>query len=227
MSSILLLEDNGHFARAVRRALTGHQVIHVRTVQDAMNELSVGSFDCALIDLNLTDEDDYSGYEVLTFLLQNRPELPRAVVTGSRLKGSIYKNILLRYGVADVVIKGDVERRGYGTTDIVETVEALLAGAETKRREAAQTEVREVWGSAKERLNERLVTLQQFAEQVGGRLFKRDATARRRASILADIAKIDDLADSTLTLCRDEPVSTLMEQINKFRRQVKEIVGDA
>ncbi|MEU2540301.1 response regulator [Streptomyces iakyrus] len=227
MSSILLLEDNGHFARAVRRALTGHQVIHVRTVQDAITELEVGRFDCALIDLNLTDEDDYSGYEVLSFIMRTRPELPRAVVTGSRLKGSIYKNILLRYGVSDVVIKGDVERRGYGTTDIVETVEALLGGAETKRREAAQAEVREASDSAKALLNERLVTLQQFAEQVGGRLLKRDATAKRRATVLADIGKIDDLADTALRACRDEPVSTLMDQINDFRRQVREILDDA
>lgn len=227
MSSILLLEDNGHFARAVRRALTGHQVIHVRTVQDAITELEAGRFDCALIDLNLTDEDDYSGYEVLSFIMRTRPELPRAVVTGSRLKGSIYKNILLRYGVSDVVIKGDVERRGYGTTDIVETVEALLGGAETKRREAAQAEVREASDSAKALLNERLVTLQQFAEQVGGRLLKRDATAKRRATVLADIGKVDDLADTALRACRDEPVSTLMDQINDFRRQVREILGDA
>ncbi|MGV9705143.1 response regulator [Streptomyces sp. NPDC003483] len=227
MSSILLLEDNGHFARAVKRALTGHQVIHVRTVQDAITELEVGSFDCALIDLNLTDDDDYSGYEVLSFIMRARPELPRAVVTGSRLKGSIYKNILLRYGVSDVVIKGDVERRGYGTTDIVETVEALLGGAETKRREVAQTEVREASNSAKALLNERLVTLQQFAEQVGGRLLKRDATAKRRTAVLADIRKIDDLADAALRACRDEPVSTLMDQINYFRRQVREIIDDA
>ncbi|MGW3412455.1 response regulator [Streptomyces sp. NPDC000888] len=227
MSSILLLEDNGHFARAVRRALTGHQVIHVTTVQDAITELEVGSFDCALIDLNLTDEDDYSGYEVLSFIMRTRPELPRAVITGSRLKGSIYKNILLRYGVADVVIKGDVERHGYGTTDIVETVEALLAGSETKRRETAGAEIRETSDSGKAVLNERLVTLQQFAEQVGGRLLKRDATAKRRAAVLSDIAKIDVLSDTALKACRDDPVSTLMDQIREFKRQVKEIIGDA
>ncbi|MFI6345669.1 response regulator [Streptomyces sp. NPDC050560] len=227
MADVLLLEDNGHFARAVRRALTGHRVTHVRTVQDAMTRLEAGGFDCALIDLNLTDQDDYSGYEVLSFLMRTRPELPRAVVTGSRLKGSIYKNILLRYGVADVVIKGDVERRGYGTTDIVETVEALLAGAETKRRDAARSEIREARDTARALLDERLVSLQQFAEQVGGRRPRRDATARRRSAVLADIEAIDGLAETALAACRDAPVADLVDHIRAFRRQVKEMIGDA
>lgn len=76
MSRVLLLEDNDRFARAVQRVLRGHEVKHVKTVDAAIDELDRGEVDCALIDLNLTDEDDYSGYELLSYILRNRSDLP-------------------------------------------------------------------------------------------------------------------------------------------------------
>ena len=190
MARILLLEDNDRFARAVEQVLNQHRVTHVRTVEDAIAELEGAHFDCALIDLNLTDDDDYSGREVLSYLMRSRPDLPRAVVTGSPLEGSIHRNIFLRYGVADIIIKGDVGRQGYATRDLVDTVSDLLSGSEERRRGAAVAEVERISAAATAELDKRMRALQDIADQLGQGRFRRDATAKQRSAVRVTIDSV-------------------------------------
>lgn len=145
MAKVLVLEDEEQFAAAVERTLHGHQVVRVDSVDGAIHELSQGDIDCALIDLNLTDRDDNAGMEVLTYMRGG--DVPRAVVTGSHLKGGlrggIMINLMLRYGVSEVVLKGDVDKVGFATTDILEAVEMMLTGSGSSRLALAEETIRE------------------------------------------------------------------------------------
>jgi len=227
VAKVLLLEDNHRFARAVQRALRGHEVKHVTTVDAAIDELDQGEIDCALIDLNLTDDADYSGYEVLAYILRQRPGLPRAVVTGSKLKGSISKNILLRYGVGDIIIKGDVDRDGYGTTDLVDTVSDLLEGSEKRRRTAAKDEITAISVAAQKELSRRIDVLQQFAEQLGRGVMRRDATAKRRAALTQRAEKLKELELQSKALCNTVALTELVIEISRFEGEAGRLVGDS
>lgn len=227
MAKVLLLEDNDRFARAVERVLRGHKVIHVKTVDTAIDELARGGVDCALIDLNLTDEDDYSGYEVLSYILRSVPDLPRAVVTGSKLKGAISKNILLRYGVSDIIMKGNVDRDGYGTTDLVDTVNDLLEGSETRRRSAAKDEVASVSTSAQAELRRRIDALQQFADQLGRGVMRRDATAKRRTAMTQRIQTLVDLELQAKANCDSVALGELASLVSEFEQEAGRILGDS
>jgi CheY-like chemotaxis protein len=223
----LLLEDNARFARAVIRVLRGHDVRHVTTVDAAIDEVQLGEVDCALVDLNLTDEEDYSGYEVLSYILRHKPELPRAVVTGSRLKGAISRNILLRYGVSDIIIKGDVDREGYGTSDLVDTVSDLLAGSERRRRLVAIDEIAAISATSQGELARRIRVLQEFSEQLGHGLMRRDATAQRRTALGDRSEQLRRLELVSRAQCDAVPVGDLAVLVAKFEADARRIVGDA
>ncbi|QBS39495.1 response regulator [Nocardia sp. CS682] len=229
MAIVLLLEDNLKFARAVQRVLRGHEVRHVTRVDAAIDELQHPEVDCALIDLNLTDEDDYSGYEVLSYILRNRPDLPRAVVTGSRLKGAIAKNILLRYGVGDIVIKGDVDREGYGTTDLIDTVSDLLAGSDRQRREMARNEVASISLAAQTELRRRINGLQQLSEQLrsGSGTKRRDPTANSRTALTRRAEKLIELEAAAKARCDVVALGELAREVELFEAESARVLDDS
>ncbi|WP_225732111.1 MULTISPECIES: response regulator [unclassified Nocardia] len=229
MAIILLLEDNIKFARAVQRVLQGHEVRHVTRVDAAIDELERPDVDCALIDLNLTDEDDYSGYEVLSYILHNRPDLPRAVVTGSHLKGAISKNILLRYGVGDIVIKGDVDREGYGTTDLIDTVSDLLVGSDRRRREMARNEVASISLAGQTELRRRINGLQQLADQLrsGSGTRRRDPTVNSRNALTRRADKLIELEAAAKARCDVVALSELAHEVEMFEAESARILGDS
>ncbi|KAA8883774.1 response regulator [Nocardia colli] len=227
MAIILLLEDNIQFARAVQRVLRGHEVRHVTRVDAAIDELQRPDVDCALIDLNLTDEDDYSGYEVLSYILHNRPDLPRAVVTGSRLKGAISKNILLRYGVGDIVIKGDVDRAGYGTTDLIDTVSDLLVGSDRRRREKARDEVASISLAAQTELRRRINGLQQLSEQLRSGAKRRDPTANSRTVLTRRADKLIELEAAAKARCDVVALDELAREVELFEAESARVLGDS
>lgn len=227
MAIVLLLEDNIKFARAVQRVLRGHEVRHVTRVDAAIDELQRPDVDCALIDLNLTDEDDYSGYEVLSYILHNKPDLPRAVVTGSRLKGAISKNIMLRYGVGDIVIKGDVDREGYGTTDLIDTVSDLLAGSDRRRREMARNEITSISLAAQTELRRRINGLQQLAEQLRSGTKRRDPTVNSRTALTRRAEKLTELEAAAKARCDVVALGDLSQEVELFEAEAARILGDS
>jgi CheY-like chemotaxis protein len=121
---ILYIEDDPTFVGIVKDALPEFEIVSVTRLGDAMQVLaSSEEFAALLVDINLTDLEDGSGYEILEFARERRPHLPKAVVTGSRLQGSIRANILDRYGVSDVLIKGD-----FNLPDLRVAVRELVSG---------------------------------------------------------------------------------------------------
>jgi len=66
---ILFLDDDEQRHEYARKELIGHEVWHVRTVAEALTQLSVGVFDLAMLDHDLGGQhyapsNEVSGYEV-------------------------------------------------------------------------------------------------------------------------------------------------------------------
>lgn len=202
MGLVLLLEDDQRFVRAVKRALAKHEVLDASAVDQAIAILDEREVDCALVDLNLTDFDDNSGAELLAYMKRNTPHVPRAVVTGSRLRGGIYSNLMSRYGVAEVVIKGAFERSGFGTTDLLTVVETMLEAGPEANRGALCERVKSEASDRKSALKERLSSLEAAREVMP---FSFRSKGRRRAELFARIEKIESLEELALSSLATAP----------------------
>ncbi len=119
---LLYVEDKQAFISIARAALPDYEVVSATTLGEAMDALVHGGpFALVLVDPNLTDEDDRAGLEVLEYLRDHLPDTPRIVVTGSRFPGAITTNLGARYGVSDILIKGD-----YTLPDLRSTIDRAV-----------------------------------------------------------------------------------------------------
>lgn len=224
MARVLLLEDSELFAAAARRSLTAHEVVHVTTVEAAIRAIDSGGIDCALVDLNLTDTEDYSGAEVLSHIKATHPKLPRAVVTGSRLKGAIYKGLMQRFGVSEVIIKGDVDREGFGTTDLVESVAALLNGSDARTRESAASAIREHADTAATALRERIEILSRVSPGMGVPM--RRSKGRQRKRLEMALKKLEEACAAALASAAAAPAAEIFDVVEDARQRFEAILHE-
>lgn len=120
--ALLYVEDTEAYMTIAREALPDYRVVCVDTLGKAMDALVRGGpFALVLVDPNLTDLEEGDGLEVLEYLRERMPEVPRVVVTGSRFAGAITKNLGERYGVFEILIKGD-----YTLPDLRSTVDSAV-----------------------------------------------------------------------------------------------------
>ncbi len=116
---LLYVEDTPAWATIVREALPDYDVACANTLRKAMEALvNEGPFALVLVDPNLTDLDEGAGLEVLEYLRDRMPNTPRVVVTGSPLPGAMTRTLGERYGVSEILIKGD-----YTLPDLRSTIE--------------------------------------------------------------------------------------------------------
>jgi CheY-like chemotaxis protein len=119
---LLYVEDTEAYMTLAREALPDYRVVCVDTLGKAINALvHDGPFALVLVDPNLTDLEEGDGLEVLEYLRERMPEVPRVVVTGSRFAGAITRNLGERYGVFEILIKGD-----YTLPDLRSTVDRAV-----------------------------------------------------------------------------------------------------
>jgi ActR/RegA family two-component response regulator len=120
--TLLYVEDTDAYTTIARAALPDYEVVCVDTLGKAMEALvNGGPFALVLVDPNLTDLEEGDGLEVLEYLRERMPDTPRVVVTGSRFAGAITKNLGERYGVSEILIKGD-----YTLPDLRSTVDRAV-----------------------------------------------------------------------------------------------------
>jgi CheY-like chemotaxis protein len=120
--ALLYVEDTEAYMTIAREALPDYRVVCVDTLGKAMDALVHGGpFALVLVDPNLTDLEEGDGLEVLEYLRERMPEVPRVVVTGSRFAGAITRNLGERYGVSEILIKGD-----YKLPDLRSTVDCAV-----------------------------------------------------------------------------------------------------
>jgi CheY-like chemotaxis protein len=104
---ILYVEDDPVFVDIVRQALPDYEVEDARDLGTAMSTLEARASDfcLVLVDANLTNLDDRAGYEVLQYMLDKCPGIPRILITASRLTGPVRKDFLRRFELSELLIK--------------------------------------------------------------------------------------------------------------------------
>lgn len=110
MARILHVENEPDWIDITREALADHHhVDSASTYSEALGFIrGSATYDLALVDLNLLRWDDGQGKEILDVLRNECPSTRRIVVTGKLPAGSLRENIFDRYGVEEIIIKGEM-----------------------------------------------------------------------------------------------------------------------
>jgi CheY-like chemotaxis protein len=106
MARIIYVEDEPEWREFARSALAGHQVDFAGNFREAVSLIQGNRYNLALVDLNLGEADARLGGEILDLLKIEYPYTCRIVVTGSPPSGSLRANILERYDVDEIILKG-------------------------------------------------------------------------------------------------------------------------
>lgn len=123
MARILHVEDDPVWRDLTRRRLKDHQVDSAGSLQEALDYLRDGAhYDLALVDLKLDTDSDLGGGDVLDVLGRIYPETRRIVVTGRPPAGSVRATVFERFGVEEIIIKGE-----FDAPDLRRVVEEALA----------------------------------------------------------------------------------------------------
>jgi CheY-like chemotaxis protein len=110
LARILYVDDEKDWRDYITRQLRDHHVDAVDSVQAAVDLLdSVAPYAVALVDLNLHDNGDGEGGELLDLLCLRYPATKRVVVTGSPPGGDIGKRILEAYDAKALIIKANLQ----------------------------------------------------------------------------------------------------------------------
>lgn len=106
---ILLVEDNPGDARLIEEMIkedgtAKFELVHVKSLAEAMQSLDADSFDSVLLDLGLPDS---SGLDTLVRVHTQAPNMPIVVLTG--LADEAVSAEALRKGASDYLVKGRVD----------------------------------------------------------------------------------------------------------------------
>jgi DNA-binding NarL/FixJ family response regulator len=133
MAKILHVENELYWRDNVVRVLRrDHEVDSVGSYEDAIELLDAAEshpYDLVIVDLNLVDENDRLGLDLLDHLRAVRRADRIIVMTGSLPPGPMLNGIVLRYLVDEVILKarqGPMELRG--------TVERVLSAGRDRVR---------------------------------------------------------------------------------------------
>jgi CheY-like chemotaxis protein len=159
---LLLVEDESFVARTVQLSLPDLEVVVAESRERAFELLlKYQDWVGVLVDLHLTRLKDFQGLDVLRYL--KGTDIPRAVLTGARLEGSVHERFFTEFGVSDVVLKGE---SGLALNDVRDCVrrmrEASLVGAKTR----AHAEIWKAWSTIDEKLSGELQRLEALSRQV-------------------------------------------------------------
>jgi len=106
---ILLVEDNPGDARLIEEMVkedgtAKFELVHVKSLAEALQSLGSDSFDSVLLDLGLPDS---SGLDTLVRVHTEAPDMPIVVLTG--LADEAVSAEALRKGAQDYLVKGRVD----------------------------------------------------------------------------------------------------------------------
>jgi CheY-like chemotaxis protein len=135
---ILIVENDVNVAKMFADILFDYQTILAVSLEEAMRVVTeqLPEIDGALIDLHLTDRLDSAGLEVLAYIRDRRPDLPRLLITASPPPGSQEK-MRQTYGIMDTIIKG---ADGYSTNGVRDAVGQMFDESPDARRRRAYAE---------------------------------------------------------------------------------------
>jgi len=129
---ILIVENEIEIAKTMSAVLYEHNCTIATSLEEAMAVLtsSLPDLDAALIDLHLTDRLDSAGLEILSYIRDRRPDLPKLLITASPPPGS-QEQMRRTYGLFDIIVKG---ADGYSASGVRDAVTHMLGEEDEDRR---------------------------------------------------------------------------------------------
>jgi CheY-like chemotaxis protein len=110
LARILYVDDEEFWRDFITRALRDHHVDAVGSLQAAIDLLkSEPAYAVALVDLNLHDDGDGEGGELLDLLCLRYPATQRVVVTGNPPGGDVWKRVVTAYDAKALIIKANFQ----------------------------------------------------------------------------------------------------------------------
>ncbi len=104
---ILIVDNEPEWLGLLTRLFPDHIVDAVQSFAEALKRVEAPGqhYDAAIVDLNLLNDDDRLGGDILESLYRNSPSTLRIALTGTPA-GSMRRDVLDQYQVEDVFIKG-------------------------------------------------------------------------------------------------------------------------
>lgn len=124
MTTYLLVEDDPNDARLVTEALSDVEIRWVRRATDALAQME--GADLVLLDLGLPDSE---GFDTVTHMLENAPQVPIVVLTGT--DDPTLRALALEAGAQEYVLKDHM-------AELPSRVEAALTRQRHRNRALAQ-----------------------------------------------------------------------------------------
>ncbi|MCL5952131.1 MAG: TIR domain-containing protein [Chloroflexi bacterium] len=107
-SRVLFVEDDQSWVRIVRAVLGDCDVEDVPTSTDAITKLeNASAYDLVLVNLHLTEFNEASGQEILEFIRDHHPSLPRVLMTGHPIHGPVKTVLFEGYQISELLSKGE------------------------------------------------------------------------------------------------------------------------
>lgn len=129
---LLIVENEVKIAKMLETILFEYRCIVATSLEEATTVVSESlmEIDAAVIDLHLTEHLDSAGLEILSALRDQRPDLPRLLITASPPPGS-QEQMRKTYGLFDILIKG---ADGYSANGVRDTVGQMFSESEVATR---------------------------------------------------------------------------------------------
>ncbi|MGD0068380.1 MAG: response regulator [Streptosporangiaceae bacterium] len=176
MTSILLVDDDRHWLKLIRRALPDYDVDQAESYTDALALLDGSVYDVAIVDLNLlAPGSDRLGGRLLEIMRENYPSMRRIALTGVPLTS--VRVVLDQYDVDDLLLKD----RSINLAVVREVVEAALKRTTNDIPRDLRAEKSEMLASARSWNADILVILDQRA-----RTWRNDVLDAEREGIGAE-----------------------------------------
>jgi len=104
---ILHIEDTDDYINLTKAILGDHfDITEARTFNEGIERLkSYEHYDLAIVNMNLTQYSDKKGAEILLYIRNHLPSLPRIAFTGAKFDDDIFSEYLLKYGVKSLLRK--------------------------------------------------------------------------------------------------------------------------
>jgi len=197
---ILIVDDEPEWLGLLTRLFPDHIVDAVQSFEEALQRVeSPGRrYDIAIVDLNLLNDEDRLGGDILGSLYRNSRSTLRIAVTGTP-EGSMRRDVLDQYHVEDVFIKGGklarlraIVLRPPSGPEPDMSADAVLEKLRSELRENIQALKATVLGD----LN------QQIAEQQNDRRFSgRQRSRREQEDFTAQLGRLRSLQDAFAREC--------------------------
>nr|BFE63476.1 hypothetical protein GCM10020063_080020 [Dactylosporangium thailandense] len=151
---LLIVENEAKVAEMLASILIDYETRIALTLTEAMQVVieQIDDIDGALIDLHLTERMDSAGLEVLAYIRDRRPELPRVLITASPPPGS-QEQMRRVYGIMDILVKG---ADGYSANGVRDAVAQMFNEAPEAARQRATARLRSHAIQVQRRLNQQM-----------------------------------------------------------------------